>query len=176
MKSTRKWVIQRGVWHVDDCLLFVAPWNHVDSFKTPEISTVPVWVTLKNIPDSCFSRLGISHIASGLGEHMLAHKPRLDPINMGEAKILIEVELDKPFPKLIALHDKQGNIFFVEVEYSWILVLVKGVEHLDTRRRGAYYHLSHKIMLLLQKSIMSQMKRSHWWTLLSCCKIPPHLV
>ncbi|XP_013601356.1 PREDICTED: uncharacterized protein LOC106308779 [Brassica oleracea var. oleracea] len=30
------------------------------------------------------------------------------------------MELDKPFPKLIALDDKQGNIFFVNVEYSWI--------------------------------------------------------
>uniref|UniRef100_M4CRI1 CCHC-type domain-containing protein n=1 Tax=Brassica campestris TaxID=3711 RepID=M4CRI1_BRACM len=51
---------------------------------------------------------------------MLTHKPRLDPTLMGEAKILVEVELDKPFPKLIALDDKQGNIFLVEVEYSWI--------------------------------------------------------
>uniref|UniRef100_A0A0D3B157 DUF4283 domain-containing protein n=1 Tax=Brassica oleracea var. oleracea TaxID=109376 RepID=A0A0D3B157_BRAOL len=119
-ENTRKWVIQRGVWHVDDCLLFVSPWNPVTSFKIPEISTLPVWVNLKNIPDSCFSRLGISHIASGLGEPMLTHKPRLDPANMGEAKILVEVELDKPFPKLIVLDDKQGNIFLVEVEYSWI--------------------------------------------------------
>ncbi|XP_013601674.1 PREDICTED: uncharacterized protein LOC106309153 [Brassica oleracea var. oleracea] len=39
---------------------------------------------------------------------------------MGEAKILVEVELDKPFPKLIALDDKQGNIYLVDVEYSWI--------------------------------------------------------
>ncbi|CAN6860757.1 unnamed protein product [Brassica oleracea var. botrytis] len=51
---------------------------------------------------------------------MLTHKPHLDPTLMGEAKILVEVELDKPFPKLIALDDKQGNIFLVEVEYSWI--------------------------------------------------------
>ncbi|KAG2257458.1 hypothetical protein Bca52824_076752 [Brassica carinata] len=36
---------------------------------------------------------------------------------MGEAKVLVEVELDKPFPKLIALDDKQGNIY---VEYTWI--------------------------------------------------------
>lgn len=48
---------------------------------------------------------------------MLTHKPRLDPTNMGEAKVLVEVELDKPFPKLIALDDKQGNIY---VEYTWI--------------------------------------------------------
>ncbi|KAF8113139.1 hypothetical protein N665_0055s0004 [Sinapis alba] len=119
-ENTRKWVIQRGVWHVDDCLLFVAPWSPVDSLKIPEISTLPVWVTLKNIPDSCYSRLGSSHIASGLGEPMLTHKPRLDPTSMGEAKILVEIELDKPFPKLIALDDKQGNIYLVEVEYSWI--------------------------------------------------------
>ncbi|KAG2289226.1 hypothetical protein Bca52824_048830 [Brassica carinata] len=39
---------------------------------------------------------------------------------MGEAKILVEVELDKPFPKLIALDDKRGNIYLVEVEYTWI--------------------------------------------------------
>ncbi|KAL0873449.1 hypothetical protein Bca101_023154 [Brassica carinata] len=119
-ENTRKWVIQRGVWHVDDCLLFVAPWSPASSLKIPEISTLPVWVNLKNIPDSCFSRLGISHIASGLGEPMLTHKPRLDPTSMGEAKILVEVELDKSFPKLIALDDKQGNIYMVDVEYTWI--------------------------------------------------------
>ena len=64
-KETRQWIIQRCVWHVDDCLIFVAPWNLEGSLKVPEISTVPVWVTLKNIPTSCYSRLGISHIASG---------------------------------------------------------------------------------------------------------------
>ncbi|KAF3585473.1 hypothetical protein F2Q69_00027114 [Brassica cretica] len=62
--------------------------------------------------------LGVRHIASGLGEPMLTHRPRLDPTSMGEAKILVEIELDKPFPKLIALDDKQGNIYLVEVEYS----------------------------------------------------------
>ncbi|KAL0662899.1 hypothetical protein Bca4012_099736 [Brassica carinata] len=51
---------------------------------------------------------------------MLTHRPRLDPTNMREAEILVEVELDKPFPKLIALDDKQGNIYLVGVEYSWI--------------------------------------------------------
>ncbi|CAN7023130.1 unnamed protein product [Brassica oleracea var. botrytis] len=39
---------------------------------------------------------------------------------MGEAKVLVEMELDRDFPKIIALDDKQGNIFLVEVEYTWI--------------------------------------------------------
>lgn len=51
---------------------------------------------------------------------MLTHKPRLDPTEMVEAKSLVEVELDKPLPKLIAYDDKQRNIYLVEVEYTWI--------------------------------------------------------
>ncbi|KAL0665684.1 hypothetical protein Bca4012_028388 [Brassica carinata] len=39
---------------------------------------------------------------------------------MGEAKVLVEMELDRDFPKIITLDDKQGNIFLVEVEYTWI--------------------------------------------------------
>ncbi|CAN6999562.1 unnamed protein product, partial [Brassica rapa subsp. trilocularis] len=119
-EPTRHWVIQRGVWHIDDCLLFVLPWTPEGSFKIPEISTLPVWVNLKNIPDCCYSRLGISHVASGLGEPILTHKPRLDPTSMGEAKVLVEMALDRDFPKLIALDDKQGSIFLVDVEYMWI--------------------------------------------------------
>ncbi|XP_048617994.1 uncharacterized protein LOC125589716 [Brassica napus] len=118
-KETRNWIIQRSVWHVEDCLVFVALWNPVGSLKIPEISTVPAWMTLKNIPTSCYSRLGISHIASGLGEPMLTHKPRLDPFNIEKAKILVEIELDKNFPKKIALDDKLGNIFLVDLVYSW---------------------------------------------------------
>ena len=120
-ESTQQWVVQRGVWHVDDCLLFVSSWKPVNSLiKVPEISIIPVWVNLKNVPDCCYSRLGLSHVASGLGEPMQTHEPRLDPTTLGEAKLLVEVELDKPFPKQIALDDKQGNIFLVDVEYTWI--------------------------------------------------------
>ncbi|XP_013601660.1 PREDICTED: uncharacterized protein LOC106309138 [Brassica oleracea var. oleracea] len=39
---------------------------------------------------------------------------------MGDAKVLVEMELDRDFPKIIALDDKQGNIFLVNVEYTWI--------------------------------------------------------
>ncbi|KAG7536280.1 hypothetical protein ISN44_As13g002380 [Arabidopsis suecica] len=118
--STRAWVLQRGLWHVDDCLMFVAPWSTADTFDLPEISTIPVWVTLKNIPNRLYSIPGISHIASGLGAPMATYKPRLDPSLMGEAKVLVEVELSKAFPPRIAAADKKGNISMVNVEYSWV--------------------------------------------------------
>ncbi|KAL9299130.1 hypothetical protein AtEden1_Chr2g0228841 [Arabidopsis thaliana] len=111
---------KRGLWHVDDCLMFVAPWSTADTFDLPEISTIPVWVTLKNIPNRLYSIPGISHIASGLGTPMATYKPRLDPSLMSEANILVEVELSKAFPPRIAAVDKKGNISMVNVEYAWI--------------------------------------------------------
>ncbi|KAG7558851.1 hypothetical protein ISN45_Aa05g004760 [Arabidopsis thaliana x Arabidopsis arenosa] len=97
-----------------------APWSTADTFDLPEISTIPVWVTLKNIPNRLYSIPGISHIASGLGAPMATYKPRLDPSLMGEAKVLVEVELSKAFPPRIAAADKNGNISMVNVEYSWV--------------------------------------------------------
>ncbi|KAF2610652.1 hypothetical protein F2Q70_00012177 [Brassica cretica] len=98
-EPTRHWVIQSGVSHIDDCLLFVLPWTPEISFKIPKLSTLPVWINLKQILDCCYSRLGISDIASGLGEPILTHKPRLDPTSMGEVKVLVEMELMEIFQR-----------------------------------------------------------------------------
>lgn len=59
-QPTRHWIIQRGVWHIDDCFLFVLPWTPEGTFKILEVSTLPVWVNLKNVLDCCYSILGMS--------------------------------------------------------------------------------------------------------------------
>ncbi|CAN7057594.1 unnamed protein product [Brassica rapa subsp. trilocularis] len=42
--------------------------------------------------DCCYSRLGLSHVASGLGELMQTHKPPLETTTLGEAKVETEKE------------------------------------------------------------------------------------
>ncbi|CAN7136902.1 unnamed protein product, partial [Brassica rapa subsp. narinosa] len=44
---------------------------------------------------------------------MLTNRPRLDPIFMGEAKVHVEVRLDRPFPQRAALEDEDGSVFVV---------------------------------------------------------------
>ncbi|KAJ4882489.1 Uncharacterized protein Rs2_32582 [Raphanus sativus] len=119
-ENTRKWVLERGLWHVDDSLMFVAAWNSNESLSLPEITSIPLWVTLKNIPAQLYSIFALEWIASGLGEPMLSHRPWLDPTMLGEAKVLVEIELDKPFPQKIAAWDKQGNYSMIDVEYTWL--------------------------------------------------------
>ncbi|CAN7010623.1 unnamed protein product [Brassica oleracea var. botrytis] len=120
--------------------MFVAPWKPEASLAIPEIKTVPVWVTLKKIPDIFYSIPGISHIASGVCALMATHKPRLDPILMGEAKILVEVELSKAFPSKIANNDENDFISMVDVEYAWL-----------PSKCSRYGQLGHKVKLCLQK-------------------------
>ncbi|KAL9811887.1 putative transcription factor interactor and regulator CCHC(Zn) family [Arabidopsis thaliana] len=110
----------RALWHVDDCLMFVSTWSPVANFEVPEITTIPAWLTLKNIPNQLYSFKGIKWIASGIGETMLTSRPWLDPTQMGEAKILVEVKLDKPFPQRVALKEECGSITMVDVVYSWL--------------------------------------------------------
>ncbi|CAH2061477.1 unnamed protein product [Thlaspi arvense] len=81
-----------------------------------------------------YSDWGISWIASGLGEPMLTNKPRLDPTQMGEAKLIVEVELDIAFPQRIAAGDQKGNVSMVSVEYSWIPFKCERCGHLGHKK------------------------------------------
>lgn len=118
--ATRKFVIQRGIWHIDDCLVFVSAWSPAETITLPEIKTITLWLLLKNIPNHLYSFEGIKWIASGIGEPMLTYKPWLDPTLMGEAKILVEVKLDKPFTQRAAIEDESGSVSMVDVVYSWL--------------------------------------------------------
>lgn len=51
---------------------------------------------------------------------MLTSKPWFDPTLVGEAKILVEVKLHKPFPVKVALEDESGSIAMVDIMYSWL--------------------------------------------------------
>lgn len=132
--STRVFMLQRGLWHADDCLMFVAQRTPTASLELPTISMVPVWITLKNIPANLYSIKALSWIVSALGEPMLSYKPRLDPTQMGEAKIMVEIELNKAFAQKIAAEDKKGNVSMIDVEYSWIPSKCESCGHLGHKR------------------------------------------
>ncbi|VVA98862.1 unnamed protein product [Arabis nemorensis] len=51
---------------------------------------------------------------------MATYKPRRDPSLMGEAKILVELELSKAFPPRIGTVDETWSISMLDVEYAWV--------------------------------------------------------
>lgn len=65
--ATRSWVLQRGLWHVDDyiCLLILVSLWFLYLYRKQHDSGI---VTLKNIPSQLYSIIRIKWIASGLGK------------------------------------------------------------------------------------------------------------
>lgn len=70
---------------------------------------------------------------------------------MGEAKVLVEMKLDSDFSKFIALDDKQGSIFLVNVDYIWIPSPCERCGSLGHKPRSVCCSLIlHKISICLQ--------------------------
>lgn len=69
---------------------------------------------------------------------------------MGEAKILVEVELSKVFPSRIAVGDTTGFIFMVDVEYAWL-----------PTKCSRYGQLGHKIKRYLRYAIAKDCEGSN---------------
>ena len=86
---------------------------------------------------------------------MLSHKPWLDPTMLSEAKVMVEVELDKPFPQKIAAWDKQGNFSLVDVEYSWLPTTCERCGQLGHKSKRCLSISGHKSTSVSGKKVSS---------------------
>lgn len=115
--STREWVLQIGYWQAGNVAFSVYPWSPEASLEMQELTSAPTWAVLKNVPPQMYSLDGISVISSAIGEPLHTEKSRLDPYNLGNTKVKVEIMLDNSPPTTIIVRDTQGNSVKVNVEY-----------------------------------------------------------
>lgn len=65
---------------------------------------------------------------------------------MGEAMLIVEVELDKSIPQRIAASDKKRNTSMVCVEYSWIPRKCERCGQLATRNLDVFFCMRSMLM------------------------------
>ncbi|KAL0773992.1 hypothetical protein Bca101_039143 [Brassica carinata] len=120
-KATRERVLRRGMWSVANIPMVVTKWAPVvEEEPEPEIKTIPMWVTLKNVPHRMFSWEGLGFIASAVGKPKRLHPDTLLCKSFEEAKVFVEAEVDKGFPKSHRFTSKLGINAEVEFEYPWL--------------------------------------------------------
>ncbi|KAG7564122.1 Reverse transcriptase zinc-binding domain [Arabidopsis suecica] len=66
-EQTRGRVLRRGMWNIADIPTVVSKWSHVVEQEEQEIKTIPLWVTLKNVPHKMYSRDRLHFIARAVG-------------------------------------------------------------------------------------------------------------
>lgn len=71
--EVRSRILRRGMWNIADIPMLVSKWTPIIEDAQPEIKTMPIWVTIKNVPHTMFSRKGLGFLTSSVGEPKILH-------------------------------------------------------------------------------------------------------
>lgn len=118
--GVRSRVLKRKFWHIGDFPLMVGEWNPETASAPPDLSAMPLWVDLLNVPGYLYSERGLRFLARTSGKFIKLHPNTQHCIRMDVARLLVEVDLTKPLPNKISFKGKDGEDVLVSVSYLWL--------------------------------------------------------
>lgn len=119
-EQMRKRVLRRKYWHIGDVPLVVCEWNPETAQNPPDLSAMPLWVDLVNVPGYLYSLEGLRFLSRTAGNFVKLHPNTEKCVRMDVARVLVEVNLMKPLPQKISFKDKDQCSVTVEVFYPWL--------------------------------------------------------
>lgn len=118
--STRLRILRRGMWNIAGLPMIVAKWSPILEEAQPEIKTMPLWVTVRNVPHSMFSWDGLGFLTSPVGTPIRLHPETELCTNFEEAKVFVEVNLSQKLPQTFRFKLGPENEATVEFVYPWL--------------------------------------------------------
>ncbi|KAE8682000.1 Pentatricopeptide repeat-containing protein [Hibiscus syriacus] len=111
--------VKNGHWHIQNKPLVLRKWEPNLRKLDFDLKRMPVWVQLYNVPLELFSRVGLSYIASAVGnplymDYVTASKERLE-----FAKVCVEVEAGEVIHEVIHVVLRDGSIARIRVYAPW---------------------------------------------------------
>ncbi|KAL0726876.1 hypothetical protein Bca4012_022969 [Brassica carinata] len=117
--GTRTRILKRGMWSIGNIPMVITKWIPDEMKEKPEITAIPLWVHLKNVPMNMYSWQGLSFIASAAGFPVRLHPETAACSNFKVAKIFVNADLTKELPTKINF-TKNGVSSLVEFVYPWL--------------------------------------------------------
>ncbi|GJZ09215.1 glutathione S-transferase-like protein [Tanacetum coccineum] len=88
-------VLEKGPWIVNNRSMFVQKWDPIIGMDKKEMSTIPIWAKLTNVPLEAWSNEGISALASSLDKNVIRkRRENVKPIET-DAEGFVEVNYKK---------------------------------------------------------------------------------
>jgi len=112
-------VLRRGPYSVQGKPLVLKPMPPYFDFGKPDMSSVPVWVRLLNLPLECWSPACLSKISSVIGKHIRCDDLTLSMSRVSFARVMVEVTLTDDLPHSISLSMPDGTIINQKVIYEY---------------------------------------------------------
>lgn len=98
----------------------VGEWTPETARSPPDLSAMPLWVDLLNVPGYLYSKKGLSFLARTSGKFIKLHPNTERCIRMDVARVLVEVDLTKQLPNKISFKNREGAPALVSISYPWL--------------------------------------------------------
>ncbi|KAK8689716.1 hypothetical protein V6N13_088429 [Hibiscus sabdariffa] len=95
--ADRDWVLENGPWHIQNKPLVIRKWEPNMQNLDFELSKMPIWFQLYNVPLELFNQKGLSYISSALGTPLYMDFVTSNLKRLEFAKVCIEVDAAFPF-------------------------------------------------------------------------------
>ena len=118
--ETRERVLENGPWHIQNKPLIVRRWAPGMKSLEFDMTRLPVWIQLGNIPLELFTQKGISYIASAIGNPLYMDRITASQQRLAFAKVCVEIEVSMEMVRSIEVEVRNGSTVHVMVEYPWM--------------------------------------------------------
>ncbi|XP_022032393.2 uncharacterized protein LOC110933481 [Helianthus annuus] len=125
--------IDKGPWLVNDIPLCIKKWEAGICIEKLEPSSIPLWVTIPNLPLELWNSESICSMLSCIGEPILFDKVTAERCGMKEgppgfARVLVEVNADTILPDYVKTYypEDEGTLVFIkEVKVVYQMKVMK---------------------------------------------------
>lgn len=108
------------MWNIMNIPMLVTKWSPYVEEVQPAMNSIPLWVTLNNIPPSMFTDKGLEFLASAVGKPLRLHPKTKACASFDEAQILMEADLTKELPSNYLFTGEEEGEMDVTIKYSYL--------------------------------------------------------
>jgi len=118
-EGMRHRILNRGMWNIMDIPMIVSKWTPYAEEAQPAMKSIPLWITLTNVPPTMFTDKGLEFLASAVGKPIRLHPKTEACVSFDEAQILVEADLTKELRKEFVLTGEEEGELDSIVKYSF---------------------------------------------------------
>ncbi|KAJ8431637.1 hypothetical protein Cgig2_001960 [Carnegiea gigantea] len=111
---------KRGFYFFDSKPMLVKGWNPTMDLQTEIIRSLPIWIQLHALEIKYWGIESLSKTGSILGIPLKTDKFTKDKPVIRYARLLVEMQIEGPFPEHIEFFNEDGVLLRQQVTYEWI--------------------------------------------------------
>lgn len=118
-EAMRTRILNRRMWNIMGIPMLISKWTPFAEEAQPAMKSIPLWVTLNNVPPSMFTDKGLEFLSSAVGKPIRLHPNTEACMSFEETQILVEADLTKDLPNAYHLMGEEEGELDAVIKYSY---------------------------------------------------------